>query len=83
MLVSPLGLDTPSKAGEERGLADQVDRQTCRQAGSLLHDETNTNSNRLLSVMVCRLGAMRLLLVGRVLSQRLTAPIIDLTSTER
>ena len=46
VLVSPLGLDTPSKAGEERGLADQVDTETC----SWLHNETHTNSNRLIMV---------------------------------
>ena len=45
VLVSPLGLDTPSKAGEERGPADKVGRHADRHAGSGRHNETYTNSN--------------------------------------
>ena len=42
VLVSPLGLDTPSKAGEERGLADQVARQVDRQAVGSITRYTQT-----------------------------------------
>ena len=42
MLVSPIGLDTQSKAGEERGPADQVARQVDRQAVSFIMRYTQT-----------------------------------------